>query len=487
VITSRRFADGADALRVRARPSVVALTLAKHAPISAILYGPPAIWAGVTGEWALMTALTVPAVLGLLVFALVLRHPLPGDLRQIEAMVSVALVFLLGALGAAPAFATLGLPAIDAAFEAMSGITTTGLSVAAAPDNWPFAAHGLRAWLQWVGGLVMATAVLALLLPAGVPTRRLGQAGINEGDRIASTRTKARQLLGVYLGLTVLMTGAALLVIPDWREALVLTLSGLSTGGFAPRSDSLASYTALAQTVIMASALLGAVSLLSFVLILQGKWQSAWHIGSLRRVGLGVAVLGVAAAALTLLDGATERSDSYGVFLDLVSALTTAGYSTGAMPTTGALLMLFFVAMLMGGDTGSTAGGFKLARLGLLLRAARHALRAPALPKNAVAPLRQDGEKVGEKLIISVLALVLIYATAMILLCIHFGLHGYPFTESVFETISALSTVGLSVGIVGPDLPADLKLSLTFAMWLGRLEFIAVLVLLAPRTWLKGA
>ncbi|MEO0486123.1 MAG: potassium transporter TrkG [Pseudomonadota bacterium] len=479
----RPFSDGADTLRVRARPSVVALTLAKHAPIFALLYLPPAAWAAVSRDWSITAALCAPALIALGVYAAVQSRPLPQDLRRVEAMVSVALVFLLGAMGAVPTFVIAGMPLADALFEAMSGLTTTGLSVAAAPDDWPFVLHVLRAWLQWIGGLVMATAVLALLLPAGVPTQRLGQAGFSEGDRIASTRTKARQLLGVYLGLTVIMTAATALVIPDWREALVLTLSGISTGGFAPRSDSLASYTVWGQSVVMLTCLLGALSLVSFVLILQGKWRAAWRTGSARRVGLTVLALALAAVALA---HTTERGDPYGVFLDMVSATTTAGYSVGVMPIAGPVFILFLVAMVLGADSGSTGGGIKLARLGLFLRAARHTLRAPSLPKSALAPLRQDSERVDDAVIIGGLALVMLYTAAAVLLVTQFAWHGYPLAESLFDSLSALSTVGLSTGIVGADLPLDLKLSLTFAMWLGRLEFIAVLVLLTPRTWLKG-
>lgn len=431
-------------------------------------------------------ALAIPSVVALLIYAIATRKTLPSDLRAVEAMASVALVFLLGALGAVPAFVSLGMPLLDALFEAMSGLTTTGLSVASDPDSWPFAAHVLRAWLQWIGGLVMATAVLALILPAGIPTRRLGQVGIAEGDRIASTRTKARQLLVVYLGLTILMIAIAWTVLPSWKEALVLILSGISTGGFAPRSDSLASYSTQGQTIVMASCVLGAISMVSFAFLLRGDWQTAWHLGSVRRVGLSLLALAVIILALAAADTLADRALSWGLYLDLVSALTTAGYSTEAMPLGGSIFLIFLIAMLLGADTGSTGGGLKLARVGLILRTARHALRAPSMPERAVAPLRQDGVAVEDTVIVGVVALLMIYVMATLALAFHFSLHGYDLGPSLFETISALSTVGLSTGLVGTDLPTDLKLTLTFAMWLGRLEFIAVLVLLAPRSWMKG-
>ncbi|WP_425092134.1 TrkH family potassium uptake protein [Tropicimonas sp. S265A] len=477
--------DGADTLRMRARLPVVALTLAKHAPAFALLYLPPAAWAFLSGHLALGFALSGPAVTALAAFALVLRKPLPDDLRRIEAMVTVALVFLIAAIGAVPAFVELGMPPVDAMFEAMSGITTTGLSVAQAPDEWPFAAHFLRAWMQWIGGLAMATAVLALLLPSGTSTQRLGAVGIDHGDRIASTRMKARQLLGVYLGLTLVMIALAVLVIPGWHEALVLILSGISTGGFAPRSDSLSSYSLLGQSVVMLSCVLGSVSLVTYVLVLKGKFADAWFAGSLRRVLTGIALSCGVYAALLLATTTLTTTEVARRLLDLVSALSTAGYSIGPMPETGVTLTLFLIAMLIGADVGSTGGGLKLERVGTLARALRHALRAPSMPDRAVAPLRQDGDKVSGKAIISLLALLLIYALTLLLVWMHFLVHDHAPAPALFDTISALSTVGLSTGLVGADLPADLKLSLTFAMWLGRLEFIAVLVVLLPKTWMK--
>jgi trk system potassium uptake protein TrkH len=480
------FRGGSDPLVQVARLSVVALTLARHAPIFVFLLIPPAIWAALEAEVTLALSLALPALLCLVVYAFVRRQPLPDDLRGIEALTTIALVFALTALLTVPGFLALGMPPVDALFEAVSAATTTGLSVAANPDAWPFAGHVLRAWVQWCGGLVIATAVLALLLPSGLPARKLGQAGIDQGDRIASTRRQAQQLLGVYVGLTLLMAALAALAIDDTREALVLTLSAISTAGFSPRSDSLASYTPLGQGIVMATCVLGAVSLLTFVLILQGKLREAWELGSARRLGL--AILGFCALYLAMLYVGGLRSPEavYGELLNLISGLTTAGFSTGPMPPAGAALLVIVIAMLAGGDVGSTAGGIKLARLGILARAVLHAAQRPRLPANAVAPLRHRGEPVEDRTLTSILALIGIYAAALTLLWMHLLGHGLPAMPALFEAVSALSTVGLSTGLVGPELSTDLKLSLSFAMWLGRLEFFAVLLLLAPRTWRNG-
>ncbi|WP_188480348.1 TrkH family potassium uptake protein [Marivita lacus] len=479
------FASGADSLAQRARPWVIALTIAKHAPIFVILCGPPAVWAATEEAWALALALFAPSVGALGIFALSTRKALPDDLRRIEALVTVALVMLIGAVLSVPAFIVLGMPAHAALFEAMSGLTTTGHSVATNADNWPFAAHFLRAWLQWCGGLVMATAVLALLLPPGVPTQRLGRAGIDQGDRIASTRVQARQLLTVYVGLTCVMAVATMLAVPDWREGLALTLSAVSTGGFSPRSDSLASYSALGQGIVMLTCVLGSVSLLTFVLLAQQKPFEAWRLGSLRRVMLTLLLLCAVYILILVSSDVTSTGAIYTACLNLISGLTTSGFSTCDIPITGPAMLLFLIAMAVGGDVGSTAGGFKIARFGLLVHAARHALADVRLPRRAVNPLMENRKKIEPDTLISLLALLVLYAATMVLLWLQCLVHGLPAIPALFDIISTLSTVGLSSGVVTADLPPDLIVTLTFAMWLGRLEFIAVLVLLAPTTWLQ--
>ncbi|MCK0149497.1 TrkH family potassium uptake protein [Marivita sp. S6314] len=480
MVTRPAEGQGYDTLLLRARPKVVAVTLAKHGGLTLLLFGPPMVWAIFEAGWSLATALAVAAFVGVVPMALVWRQPLSKDLRQVEAMVSFALVFLLAALLSIPAFLVLDMPLAAAAFEGMSAITTTGLSVAADPDAWPFAGHVLRAWMQWCGGLAMATAVLALVLGPGPASRRLGQAGIDQGDRIASTRKQARQLLAAYVGLS--LAGAAILAMtaPRWSEGIVLALAAVSTGGFAPRSDSLAGYTTLTQTLVIFFSVLGAMSLLTLALLSKGDAKGAWALGSVQRVTR--ACVGVSVLYAVWLWG-TGADAIWPKVLDLLSGLSTAGFSTGAMPVAGPVLVLFLVVMIMGGDEGSTAGGLKLARIGLIARGARHALALPRLPDKTVAPLRMEGRPVTDRRLIALLALVSLYATTAVIVWTWMLAHGYAAGPALFDTVSALSTVGLSAGVVGADMPVDLMVLLTLAMWLGRLEFIAVLVLILPRTW----
>ncbi len=467
----------------RARPGTLALVIAKHGALAALLFGPPLIWALIEGANALAAALAAPILVGLVAALAAHRRPLPDDLRGVEAMVAIALLFLLAAVLSIPGFMALGLGPASALFEGMSAITTTGLSVAPDPDSWPFAAHVLRSWMQWCGGLAMATAVLALVLGPGPAAKMMGKAGIDDRNRIQSARSQARELLGAYALLLVFFGVAISLALGNAAEGFVLALSAVSTGGFAPRSDSLASYGLGAQTLVILACLCGAVSLLAFTQMLRRNGTPLWASASVRRVTLATLACSAAVPLVIWLTG--TEADSVPTILNLISALTTAGYSTGAMPTAPALLVVFVLVMIVGGDRGSTAGGLKLSRMGTTARAARHALTLPRLPDRAISPLRQNGTPVDDGFLVALLGLIILYilsagAVWVVLLSL-----GFPALPALFDTVSALSTVGLSTGVIGPDLPPGAQIALSFAMWLGRLEFIAVIVLFLPGTWTR--
>ncbi|MDH3263313.1 MAG: TrkH family potassium uptake protein, partial [Paracoccaceae bacterium] len=348
---------GAETLLQQARPREVAVTLLRHMPLFPLLFGVPLVAAVAEGERALTLALGLPEAATLALGLLGLRLPLPRDLRRVEAMAVLALLFLFAAVLSVPAFVALGMAPLDALFEGMSGITTTGLSLAREPEGWPVAAHVLRAWMQWCGGLAMATAALALILGPGLPARQLGRVGIDDRDLLLSSRARARQLLRAYAALTAVGAAGAMLLLPSIWEGFVLTLAAVSTGGFAPRADSLASYTPLAQGYLIFLSALGAVSLPVFVLAGRGALRAAWEVGSLQRVGLTLAAFAAAYAIAHVAREGFEPLALYGGLLTLVSGQTTTGFSTGPMPASPGFLMILVAAMVIGGDVGSTGGG----------------------------------------------------------------------------------------------------------------------------------
>jgi trk system potassium uptake protein len=138
------------------------------------------------------------------------------------------------------------------------------------------------------------------------------------------------------------------------------------------------------------------------------------------------------------------------------------------------------VAMAMGAMAGSTAGGIKTIRIGLVLTALRGQVRKLRLPPDAVTVdiYHSSGRQVlSEPVLRSALMILLLYLGLYLLGALAFMFHGHPFDHALFESTSAAAAVGLSVGLTGPTMPADLMVVAILQMWVGRLEFIAVLAL----------
>jgi trk system potassium uptake protein TrkH len=175
----------------------------------------------------------------------------------------------------------------------------------------------------------------------------------------------------------------------------------------------------------------------------------------------------------------------YHGFMMGFSAQTTTGFST--MPVTeldAASKVVMIIAMLIGGSVGSSAGGFKLLRLLILLRMLQLLIRRAGMPSHAVAEPYLAGHKLESDDIVRALQLILLFIGIMVLSWLPFVIMGYDPLDALFEVASACGTVGLSSGITRPELEPFLKSVLCFDMLAGRLEIVALLVVLYPRNWI---
>ncbi len=468
-----------------ARPAAVLQALAQQSSVFLAVVAPPFLVALATGEYAI--AVSLLAQIGCLL-ALIFYHrasSFPDDLRQIEALVTFALIFLIASLIVTPPFIALGLAPWDAAFEAVSGITSTGLSVADDTESWPVAGHLLRGWIQWCGGFAIAFAGLAIFTGSPGASVALSGGSLSMRDNNASLRVQARQVLKAYAALTVLAVAACLLVLPNWWEAVSVALSAVSTGGFTPRTDSLASYSLAAQGVVLGICVLAAISLMVYVQIPRDGLRAALgksHVIATLGFMFGATLLFVSVDYFLNRSGTGEL---YRGALNFLSAFTTAGFSTSEVSSHVALLPLILVAMFIGGDIGSTGGGIKVGRLILMMQIVKLSFLRVTVPPSAVTYLRDGKERVAADKVIAVGTLIALYLLTLMVGWFVFLVSGETPLAALFEVTSALSTVGLSQGLTGPDMALHLKLSLIVLMILGRLEFIALIILFLPGTWWK--
>jgi len=440
----------------------------------------PASFALASQDWRLAFWLGLGGLTPALALATLARiPPARSPLQANEALVVAALAFILAAALATPALVAGGLAPLDAWFEAVSGISTTGLSMVPDPAGHSPAFLFTRGWIQWFGGLGIVVLSLALAFGRVADMRRLADPTQEEEDIGAGIRLQARRVSLVYPLLTLAVAAAAWAAGLPPFQALIHTLSAVSTGGFSGFADSLAGMGPAPRSVLLAGCFLGALPLLLFYRGYARGWSQIARDPELE--ALIVAIL-LAACGLSLL-GQVATPDA---LAQAVSAQTGAGFSTldpGALDPAAKWVLI--VSMAIGGSAGSTAGGFKLLRVLILLRVIQTSLLRVQMPRHAVLDPELGGHPLRPEHIQQAFVVVALFVLVILFSWLPFLAAGYPPLDALFEVVSATATVGLSTGITNPDLAPGLKALLTLDMLAGRVEVVALLVLLYPGTWRK--
>ncbi|SEG69510.1 TrkH family potassium uptake protein [Marinobacterium lutimaris] len=475
----------AHALMRSVRPRVVLRSLAQLLIALAVLTLVPALVSLGAGAQELGLRLIELILVLLLVFVPLSFLPEPRYVQRNEALCITALVFLIVPLLMSYALRAEGLFWLDAWFEAVSAITTTGLSTLSSVESHSRAFLFTRAWMQWYGGLGIAVLAVALLMGHQVASRKLLQPSGEEGAS-STARSYARQVLLVYSSLTLFGFVLIWLTHHDGFEALIHALAAVSTGGFSGFDNSLESLSIAPQLAITLLSLAGAIGLPLYFVALSKRQPRRLLEEETRALLLAVLLLTLLFTAYLLISGRFNASDAFGNALVLaVSAQSTTGFTSLDLTSLDPGLMLVLIlSMLVGGSAGSTAGGFKLIRLLILFQVIRVALQRINAPSRAVLSPRLGREVIDAEDIGSVLVLLGLWFLVVMLSWWVFLLYGEPPLNALFEVVSAVSTVGLSSGVVRPELAPALKVVLCIDMLLGRVEIVALLVLFLPRTWI---
>ena len=483
------FSDVSHALAQPVRYRVLTRNLARIGLVVIVLRCVPIFVSWLYGDWEFMSIQLIEvAVLSAICLPLS-RIQAPGDIRDNEVMVISALSFFMSALSGGVPFIGEGLSGTDAFFEAVSGVTTTGLSTVSQIQQHSAGFLFARAWMQWYGGLgVVAFSIALLFMDKGIAAKRLAMGDIGDSrDILGNARSHSIKLLVIYCALTLLVFGALLIAGVEPFSAMTHALSGVSTGGFSIYDASLAAIDQwFIQFLMVLCGVLGAVSLpFYYRFVRNGVKELSFNLEIRALLALSILVIGLlffcaedsGADALLRLKNAVIMG---------LSAQTTTGFSNvdvAAMDNASKLSLIF--SMLVGGSIGSTAGGIKILRLLIVLRLLQFFIQRTALPEHAVLERQLSGDKLESDEVERVLMLVLVFMGTVLCSWLPFLIAGYAPLDALFEVVSACSTTGLSVGITVTGLEPSLKAVLILDMLLGRVEFLAFLVFLYPRTWVR--
>lgn len=383
-----------------------------------------------------------------------------------------------------------GLTPVDAMFEAMSGITTTGSTVMVGLDDTPRGILLWRALLQFMGGIGFVVAGIALLPVMRVGGMQLFRAESSEkGEKeLRSATDTAFATLSVYVALVTLAGFTYWAGGMNPFDAITHAMTTLATGGYSNYDASFGHFTSpflqWAATVFM---LAGGLPLLWYVRAYTRRTLRSEQVSAFLRSFAGVFV--VLTLWLALRNDVPLLEAARLVAFNVASVVTTTGYATADYTAWGPFFAVaFFVLTPVGGCTGSTAGGGKAMRWIIMFRSLRNQVRAVAVP-NGVFVTRYQGRPVSDEVLSGVMTFLFFYALTVGVVAIVLSFLGLDMATSISGSLTAVANVGPGVGsIIGPagnfaTLPDAAKLVLTFAMYAGRLELLTVFVLFMPAFW----
>lgn len=397
-------------------------------------------------------------------------------------------------VGALPFLIVSGLSAIDAVFESVSGLTTTGATIFVTLSDYPLAVIFWRAELQWLGGLLTLLSIVLISAPAGIgglPDRHIRLAEGAEGMRGHRVLNAVRDIAGLYILLTILCLILLLLAGIPALDALCLALATVSTGGFVPIDGNISDYAnPFAEVSLIVFMLLGATSILWQRMLLTNRRQLLKHHRESYSVMILAGGLGLL-YALTLFDAAGSAAVLHpltalreGLFT-AVSLVSTTGFEVrhagfAVLPLT----VVIFVA-LIGGGSFSTAGGIKHYRMGGMFTQAYRELGRLVYPHGIRSA--QFGSQVYDiQLMKAIWSFFVVTLLVIAFGSLTLALEDIDYEGSLVMTIAAFSNIGtlysngwLAVGHEGwpsyPSLNEHSKLILCTVMILGRIEVLALI------------
>lgn len=459
----------------------------------------PLLTAFACGEWEPASRYLLAIGISLIVgTGLRMARINPGRLTRRQAMAVTGLAWVVLAMIAAIPLSMSGHynTYLDALFDCVSGLTTTGASVVTNVDHMSYSDNMFRFVMHFVGGLGLIVVALSI----GIFGRRIDASLYASEGRsehvvpnvVQTTRFIAKLAVAIVLSGAVFLGAVCLFSgMEPLRAALHglwLAISGFTTGGFAPMSTSVMYYHSNAlELILMVLMLAGSINFALYLEARKGRTDHFFQDLEIRTAAIWLLVM-VAILTATLAGGKAFtdlpemlRSCTFMV----ISAASTTGFQTVSANqlttvfSSGAFLTLAIV-MAVGGGAGSTSGGIKFHRVGVIWKSIVSTIKASLAPASArvAVDYRHIGRrKLRPEVEREALTVFTLYVISYVIGALAGIAHGYDATSSIFESVAMASNGGISSGISGAGMPATLELVYIAQMWAGRLEYVTLLAL----------
>ena len=436
------------------------------------------------------------AIMLVICLPFVIFKPKNAQIYAKEGFVTVAggwiLLSLFGTLpfvisGAIPNF-------VDAFFETVSGLTTTGATILSEIESLPRGILFWRSFTHWIGGMGVLVFMLAILPSKGGQTMHLMRAevpGPTKGKLVPKMRQTALILYGIYVALTLVETIALLFCRMPLYDAVVTSVATAGTGGFSVLNSSIAGYNnPAAEWVIAIFMFIFGVNFNIYFFIIIGKIKDA-----LKNEELKVYAILTAASVAIIAINTASSFDRLGEcirasFFQVTAIMSTTGFGTadfGLWPVLSKTILIWL--MMSGACAGSTAGGLKLSRVMILIKNVFREIKHMLRPKS-VNVVRLDGEVVPDETVRSATGYFALYMTLIVTTALVISIDGFSFETNFTAALSCINNIGPVLGEIGPTgnfsvFSTFSKIILSLCMLLGRLEIMPMVILFSPVTWKK--
>lgn len=387
----------------------------------------------------------------------------------------------------------------NAFFETLSGYSTTGATILQDIESLPKGVLFWRSLTQWIGGMgiiVLTVAVLPILGIGGMQLFVAEAPGISPDKLQPRIKETAKRLWYIYLGLTIAETTLLWMGGMSFYDAINHALTTMATGGFSTKNDSIAHFQApFIQYVITIFMFLAGTNFTLTYFGLHGKFKKVIFNEEFKFYFLTCIILAVGVGITIFLigDDSIEKSFRDSLF-QVVSFITTTGYTTTDYTSYYSFItLLFFVLLFFGASAGSTAGGVKLVRHIILIKNSILELKRQ-IHRSAIIPVRFNQRAVSRDIVFNILAFIMIYIVIFAGGSVIVSMFGVDFVTSMGSVATCLGNVGPGFGLSDSgvvavadfaEFPSEGKWILSFLMLLGRLELFTVLILFTPFFWRK--
>ena len=447
------------------------------------------------GAAGVAAAIGISLVFGI---AMLLLRPKRKRMFAREGLVAVGLAWIaVSVFGALPFFISGAIPSfVDCFFETASGFTTTGATILSDVEALPRGLLYWRSFTHWLGGMGVLVFVLALS-PLGAKDSgesmhllRAESPGIKITKLVPRMRRSAGILYAIYVAMTVLQTVLLLLGRESLFDSVNIALGTAGTGGFAIKNDSMASYSAYTQWVTTIFMLLFGVNFSMYFLILMGEARKVLK-NEETQVFFSIVIISSLIIALDTRGYFASAGETLrAAFFQVASIISTTGYCSTDFDLWPQLSRTILVAlMLVGGCAGSTGGGAKVVRIVIMFKLARRGIHRVLHP-NSVRLVQLDGETLDDATAESVSSYMMLYFIILAVVTLLVSLDGQGFETNFTAAMSCLNNVGPGMAGVGATMNYGgfsplVKLVLSAAMLIGRLEIYPILTLFMPSVWRK--